>query len=233
MYCLMVTGHKPSRIPYAKKSVHNFLNQTYENKHLVVLNQGADAVLSDDEHLRDNMLEVFVDNRGKTLGEIRNMSLQFVPPNAIWTTWDDDDWRAPVYLATMERTMRDNGSDFLMFQNRVEYNLLNGFAFRLTLRSGLMTFFARNRPDLQYAHSATSEDRPLKDYARRHLKTHLMDNDPKLYVRLVHGDNTSVYVDKHKHLLRDTTKNKDFFEQALSDEEKAFVSNIISGYYNK
>lgn len=232
VYCLMITGYTPERLPYARASVRNFLEQSYPNKHLVVVNQSADGlVLTEDEHARDNMLEFFVDKRGKTLGELRNISLQFVPPDAVWTTWDDDDWRAPEYLRTMVDAMRERGADFLMFMHRVEYNRTNGHAFRLTLRSGLMTFFARQHPALRYAHMDTSEDRTLKEYARVHLNPRVLDNDPKLYVRLIHEDNTSVYVDKHRARIRDTLKNKDFFENELDDSERRFVDRVAREYY--
>ena len=232
VYCLMVTGYTSARIPYARASVRNFLEQTYSNKHLVVLNQAGEAVLTEDEHTRENMIEFYVDKRGKTLGELRNMSLQFVPPDAVWTTWDDDDWRDPSYVNTMLEAMHKHDTRFMMFANRIEYNRLNSHAFRLTLRSGLMTFFARQHQGLQYAHVDTSEDRPLKEYARTHLKPYVFDNDPKLYVRLIHGDNTSVYVDKHLSHIRDTTKNKDFFETELNDDEQALVARLSEEYFN-
>ena len=231
VYCLMVTGYTSARIPYARASVRNFSEQTYSNKHLVVLNQAGETVLTDDEHTRDNMIEFFVDKRGKTLGELRNISLQFVPPDAVWTTWDDDDWRAPSYISTMLEAMHKHDTRFIMFMNRIEYNRLNSHAFRLTLRSGLMTFFARQHPGLLYAHVDTSEDRPLKEYARTRLKPFVLDNDPKLYVRLIHDDNTSVYIDKDRSHIRDTTKNKDFFERELNDEEQALVGRLSGEYF--
>ena len=234
VYCLMITGYSPARLPYARASVRNFLDQSYPNKHLVVVNQSADGVvLTEDENTRDNMIEFFVDIREKTLGELRNISLQFVPPDAVWTTWDDDDWRAPEYLHTMVDAMQKRGTDFLMFMHRVEYNRTNGHAFRLTLRSGLMTFFARQHPALRYAHVDTSEDRSLKEYARAHLNPRVLDNDPKLYVRLIHDDNTSVYVDQHRARIRDTSKNKDFFENELDDSERDLVDRVAREYYTQ
>lgn len=230
VYCLMVTGHTHDRVAFARNSVANFLSQSYDDKHMVIINQSDTAITEED---RPNILEIFVNSEGKTLGELRNMSLQLVPPNAIWTTWDDDDWRAPEYISTMVSAMERENADFLMYQTRIEYNHLTKFAFKLTLRSGLMTFFAKQNPYLQYAHVPTSEDKPLKDFAKRHLNTYVLKNDPKLYIRLIHGGNTSVYVDKTKRGLKDTRTNKNFFEDPLSDEEQKFVDNIISKYYTK
>mgnify|MGYP001248267730 CR=1 FL=1 len=53
----------------------------------------------------DRILEVFIDNEEIKLGTLRNIALQFVPPNAIWTTWDDDDWRHPNYISIMMKKM--------------------------------------------------------------------------------------------------------------------------------
>lgn len=228
VYCLMVTGHTPERIAFARQSVSNFLAQTYDNKHLIIINQSRTPILREEY---PNMLETYVNNTGKTLGELRNMTLQFVPPDAIWTTWDDDDWRAADYIAHMLSVMTSQGADFFMFQNRIDYNQLNGFAFKATLRSGLMTFFAKHNPYLRYAHVSTSEDKPLKEYAVKQLNTFVYDNDAKLYIRLIHGANTSVYVDKAKSEIRDTRNNRDFFEAELSDDEQKFLDNIISKYY--
>ncbi|QOI90191.1 hypothetical protein QKU58_gp140 [Pyramimonas orientalis virus] len=229
VYCLMVTGHTENRIPFAKTSIANFKSQTYLSKHLIILNQSESTLLDDDN---DNILEVHISTESKTLGELRNISLQFVPPNAIWTTWDDDDWRHPTYIETMVNNMTRRNADFLMSQQRIEYNLKNGFAFKTSLRSGLMnTIFSAQNPNIAYEHVSTSEDVKVKSYAMKNLKTIVVPNDPKMYIRLIHDDNTSIYVKSVKNEIKDTKKNKDYFENELTREEKEYVDNIISKYY--
>jgi hypothetical protein len=85
-----------------------------------------------------------------------------------------------------------------MFQNRIEYNKTNNFSFKMTMKSGFMTFFSVHNPFLEYEHVSTSEDVKVKNYALKHMKTYIYDNDPKMYIRLIHDDNTSIYVHNKK-----------------------------------
>lgn len=228
VYCLMITGHSLDRRLFAVKSVANFLDQSYKNKHLIIINQNKNSLLKRDY---TNVLEVYVDKKDKSLGELRNISLQLVPPHAIWTTWDDDDYRDLYYIEIMIRKFLEKKCDFLMFQNRLEYNLKNNFAFKLTLKSGLMTFFARSNPNLVYDHVSTLEDKVIKSYALKNLKVYIYDNNPLLYVRTIHNSNTSVYVNSARKSISDTSKNKDFFEYNLNKFEKQELNNIIYKYY--
>ena len=230
VYCLMVTGYNEKRREIAKVSIHNFKQQTYKNKHLVIMNQSTNKLIKNEE---ENVLEIYIDNTDKTLGEIRNMSLQFVPPNAIWTTWDDDDWRHPTYIHRMTTEIRKRNADFLMFTNRLEYNLNNNFAFKMSLQTGFMTFFSKYNPNIRYEHKSTSEDVMVKTYAINKLKTHIYDNDARMYIRLIHDDNTSVFVKSDKNGIKNTINNKLYFENKLNKKEKSFVDNIISKYYKQ
>ncbi len=231
VYCLMVTGYNDKRRDFARVSIQNFKEQTYKNKHLIILNQSKNKLIKNDE--KENILEMYIDNTDKTLGELRNISLQFVPPNAIWTTWDDDDWRHPIYISRMINEMRKRNTDFLMFTNRLEYNLNNQFAFRMSLQSGLMTFFSKYNQNIQYEHKSTSEDVKVKSYAINELKTHIYDNDAKMYIRLIHDNNTSVFVEPDKSDVKNTKNNKMYFENKLNKKEKSFIDNIISKYYKQ
>lgn len=230
VYCLMVTGYSDKRRPFALRSVSNFLEQQYQNKHLIILNQSKSKLLKKNQTF-DNILEFYVNNEDKTLGNLRNISLRFVPPNAIWTTWDDDDWRHPSYLSTLMKRMFDTKTDFLMLRNRIEYNLNNSFAYKSTLKTGFMTFFSKYDDNLRYDDVSTSEDANVKGYAIKNMRYATYDNDAKLYIRLVHSDNTSVYVDGKKRSVKNTSKNKVYFETELDKKERDFVDNIISKYY--
>lgn len=230
VYCLMVTGYTDKRRGFAKVSIQNFKEQTYKNKHLIIINQSKHKLI---EKEKKNILEMYIDNTNKSLGEIRNISLQFVPPNAIWTTWDDDDWRHPTYISHMINEMRNQNTEFLMFTNRFEYNLNNEFAFKMSLHSGFMTFFSKYNPEIQYDHKSTSEDVKVKTYAINELKTHVYNNDAKMYIRLIHDDNTSVFVEPDKSDVKNTKNNKMYFENKLNKNEKSFIDNIISKYYKQ
>jgi hypothetical protein len=227
VYCLMITGQTDMRRSYAKISIKNFLEQSYANKNLIILNQSNVSLLSR-EHT--NILEVYIDEP-HSLGTLRNISLQFVPPNAIWTTWDDDDWRHTHYLTTMISIFDTKEIEFMMFQNRLEYNVRTKFMFRTKMKYGTMIFFAKQNPFLTYSDKDVLEDIELKQFALENLKYYIYNNDPKMYLRLIHQANTSVYVDPKKHKLKKNQNAKTYFEFDVSEVDSRYINNIISKEY--
>lgn len=228
VYCLMITGKNPLRNTMAKISIRNFLAQSYKNKHLIILNQSEKTLLNQEY---DNILEAFVDNDGKSLGTLRNMSLQFVPPNAIWTTWDDDDWRHPTYLAVLMEVMEKEKCEFLMFQNRLEYNLITKYMFQSRMKSGTMIFFAKQNPYLKYTNIDVLEDKELHEYAVNNLNVSVYDNAAFLYLRLIHNNNTSIYVNPDKKVVKNNDHSRNYFEYEISQKDKKYIRNIISTQY--
>lgn len=226
VFCLMVTGYTPQRVSYAKKSVTNFLEQNYEHKHLIILNQSSENILDSPNSNRMVEIKVAVDK----LGILRNKSVDMVPKNAVWTTWDDDDYRHPEYLTTFMHEFRDQNVDFVMFQNRLEYNILTQYKFKIKLKSGTMIFFSRDN-SLKYDPVESMEDQGLKRTALRKLRCKVINNDPKLYIRLIHDSNTSLYVNKDKDALRDTSKHIEYFEFLPNPDEIEYMNKIISSYY--
>ena len=229
IYCLMVTGHNEKRYVFAKKSIENFNLQTYKNKKLIIINQNDKSLLSSEI---ENILEVFIDKENKSLGTMRNISLSFVPPNAYWTTWDDDDWRHPEYLAIMMKQILKNNVDFIMYQNRLEMNIKNRFCFKKKIKSGTMQFFAKHNPYLKYEDKNVLEDVNFKKFALINLKTYIYDNDPILYMRIIHDENTSSYVNNEKIQIRDTKHHKEYFENEVETEEEIYAEKILSTYYS-
>ena len=59
---------------------------------------------------------------GITLGDLRNISLSYVPNNEIWTTWDDDDWRSSNYLSILCKMMTNNGAKFIIISASISRN---------------------------------------------------------------------------------------------------------------
>lgn len=229
VYCLMVTGHNEQRYAYAKISIKNFHFQTYTNKKLIIINQNPKPLITR-EH--KNILEVFIDKTDKSLGALRNISLSFVPPNAYWTPWDDDDWRHPNYISIMMKKMLNKNVQFLMYQNRLEMNHKNNFCFKTKIISGTMQFFAKNNPYLKYEDINVLEDVKLKKFALNNLKTYVYDNDPSLYIRTIHDENTSNYVNNEKTEIRDTKHHKEYFENEVEKEEREYAEKILSTYYS-
>ena len=87
IYGVMITGKNPNRFPMAKLSIESFFKQTYDNKHLLIIDDGY----FDFNFSNEAVTHLKVSN-GLTLGELRNIALDYLPVNSIWIQWDDDDW---------------------------------------------------------------------------------------------------------------------------------------------
>ena len=224
IYCLMVTGKGDNRIRFAKQSVLNFQRQSFANKYLIIINEGTEKVLDTNS---SSMFEIQV--RNVSLGKMRNISLEFVPPNAIWTTWDDDDWRSDDYLRILyDELKRHPTKKYLMFCNRIDHNMQTNFSYHVQLLSGTYIFFAFKDPMIQYADLPTKEDAVVKQYMIRNGdKTHLfVNNDPRIYVRFIHGSNTSTYVHKNKRAITNYASTSTYREHPLSDEQQKYVIEV-------
>ncbi len=231
--CLMVTGKDPCRILFARKAVHNFREQDYGPKRLVIVNHGAENVLPAPAPAvadgQGDVVEFRVEKtqNALTLGDLRNIARALVPPGAIWTTWDDDDYRAPRYLTTMIREM--GSADVLAWTRRTEFNANTGLVWGMELSTGFNALiFARQDMRLLYSRQDTMEDTHLIEAARRLGKRVIVyRNDPAIYVRTVHANNTSLYVDKYKTAVPLGKKNT-YSEFALdAPSTRTFMSSYF------
>lgn len=228
VYCVMVTGKDKSRWNFAHIAIDNFNRQSYPNKKLIIINEGDSIGVRS-----HNILEVKVEDReqkGITLGDMRNIAFEFIPDDAIWTLWDDDDWRSDDYLSILYSNLLDN--DYIMFTKRLEHNLNTGFTWTMELKAGFVIFFGRKCPKCKYAKIAVNEDIALKKYIVENLKYKILSNEPRIYIRMVHKSNTSLLINKNKQKVKDTRNNKVYYEYDSTETEKAYVKNIVSKKYN-
>lgn len=233
IYCLMVTGKNICRLDLARKSVDNFREQTYPNKYLLIINHGDTPILTA-PHL--NIKEVIVDKRDKTLGYLRNLSVSYVPVGGIWTIWDDDDYRSPKYLDVLYSEMIRRGVSTVSFTFRTECNINTGFVWRAYMGSGYVTLLTRKKSNDKglYMDEDRMEDLQLKKRLldNGHTFYVLQFNDPLMYIRMVHTNNTSLYVNKGKSALR-VTHSDIFKEFEVSESEQKSVLDFFIDYYRK
>ena len=228
IYCLMVTGKDENRYEFAKISIMNFIIQTYNNKHLLIVNHGTRRLVNNNNNY---IKEFMVSKENKTLGDLRNISLSYVPDGEIFTTWDDDDWRSADYLQQLYDVLITNNAQLVMLKNRLEYNLNNGSAWKSSLNSGFYWFFMVKDPNLKYDSLDKNEDGIIKTKAYElHKKIIVYDNDPKIYIRYIHKNNTSPYVNKDK--ANPNPSKGDYNERAVTEDERRYLSNIHK-YINK
>ena len=233
--CVMVTLNDSFRRSYVEKSILNFHSQTYKHKRLIIVDQSADGILPGEGWKSSNVTVFHIPvPHSHTLGSLRNMVLNTIPHSQIWTTWDDDDWRDHRYIDIAINQLRRTHSDFMMLTQRIDYNTTTDFAYGVTLKSGLYaSTFAYVNDRIRYDNLNSMEDQCIKRLGFLYSKKPTtMVNDPLLYIRLVHGNNTSQYVKKQKTCILDTANNKHFFEWNVTSTQLIRIREILSTYYN-
>ena len=245
IYCIMVTGKDDCRENFAKQSVDNFNSQDYPRKQLIILNHSPNYKVIHAIH--DNINEFVIDKEANkmTLGDLRNIGLAMVPPDAIWTTWDDDDCRAPNYLSVMQNEMAKHDAHVLTFTERIEFNANTGYVWQMIRKSGFAILFAKQDMRILYESLDTMEDTKMLDTARAlGKKVHIYNNnDPNMYIRTVHGNNTSLYANKYKNSIAeiethqkentDSQGIQDYIERDIDPEHANNVRGFMSTYYKK
>lgn len=228
IYCVMVTG-KVYRTKFAEVSIKNFKQQTYQDKKLIIINEGKKITTSPDS----DILEICISNRkkkGMTLGDMRNIAFEFIPEGALWTLWDDDDWRSDDYLSYLYNRLGNN--DYVFFTKRIEHNLNTDFTWVMELKSGFVIMFGRKNWRLRYDNVEYNEDIFLKNMIKERMKYKIIDNNPMIYIRFVHNTNTSVIANKKKYEIKDTRDNKLYFEYDATQDIINYVKLVITKNYN-
>lgn len=232
VYCLMVTGKDEKRLAYARQiGIANFDLQDYPNKHMIIVNHGKKPVL---DRPQDNIYEIMVEKGpDMTLGDLRNISLDLVPLNACFSIFDDDDWRVPNYLSFLVDHMLKTHSIAVFLKNRIEYNLANGYTFRSHFRNGNTHILAMKLDRLRYTSVDTLEDVHLQeDIASFKKKYTAIDNDPRMYVRIIHQNNTSPFATDNRADIVRYSPNGNYWESEASSEEKDYAAKIARERYS-
>lgn len=110
--CLMVTKNRHKQV---KNSVQCYLNQTYDNRELVV-------VCDDDRQTQQYIQSLdrpdirFIDvdpSPDLTLGKLRNIAIENAHGHYI-TQWDDDDWYNPARIMTQVMLLEEAKVDIIL-----------------------------------------------------------------------------------------------------------------------
>lgn len=223
IYCLMVTD----RIDWARTSVANFLKQEYVNKKLLIFNNNLteNVCLSS----QPGVVEYMISKGGRTLGQLRNISLDYVPMGSYWFTWDDDDERHPKLLGSLMDAAIKNHSKYVLFKNRLNFNCHTNSLWRSSDSRGLKHFLAYKDNQFQYLNKNTLEDLPANDLLSNTNKSAiLLDNNPTWYVRFTHGDNTSPFVN-----VRQSTavlNSGPYTESRASEQDFLYIQSFVKNY---
>ena len=222
--CLMITGGEQNRMKLARIAVQNFLMQDYPNKKLIIINYNLDENVIDHTNMyHADITEYLVNKKNKTLGDLRNISLDMVPIGSFYYIFDDDDWRHPMLLSYMMDIHIKSGKDYIFLKNRLNYNCNIDSIWISSDTHGQVHILGRKKDDdFKYLSLNTGEDAPVAKLLQSGNGI-LVDNDPQLYTRFVHS---SVFVRKNQtHVLLNTGH---YQETQATDEDKIYVASFIN-----
>ncbi len=229
IYCILMTGKNEERYKFVDIALENFLQQTYKNKFMIIVNHGTRMLNLPYE----NIYEVMFNKQYLTLGDMRNYAIDLIPLNSLWTIWDDDDWRHSKYLDILYKKLIENNSDVVFIKNRLDFNMNNGFVYRCKFDHGMPFFLAKKTEVVRYLPKDSLEDIRLhNDFELNNKKITLIDNDPRLYIRTLHITNTSLYVDNSKSEIVHYSNESKYHEYDAIEREKEYSTKVIDKYFS-
>lgn len=189
--CIMITAN---RSLLAERSIQCFLNQTYINKELLVIDDGKDDL--------EPLLQKYIPNQyhyhriekkeGQNLGFLRNLGLQLAQGEYI-AQWDDDDWYHPDRLKVQINALK-NGSSACILQATLMHLSNDEYMnhpYIGWLPGGVPgTIVHINDSNTSYPLESRGEDTSFLDYWRTKGLTILPMNYSHLFIRCFHGKNT-------------------------------------------
>lgn len=228
IYCILITGKNEDRYKFIPIALENFRLQTYKNKKLLVINHGKRKLFPNKNDNKDVIEIMFEKTKNFTLGDMRNFSISMVPYNSIFCIFDDDDYRHPRFIELLYKEMEKNEADVVFFKNRIDYNINTNFAYRSKFDKGMPFILARKIDNIKYLSKDSLEDIRLHlDYDIQNKKIHIINNDPRWYIRLIHGTNTSLFVDNDKKSIVNYSDESKYHEFILTEKERVYADEII------
>lgn len=228
---VMVTGKDAEHESFARLSVKSFLDQTYSNKKLLIINDGEYS-LSDLNC--DEIEEIRLDNsdRKLRLGGLRNYAFNYLSKDDIWTQWDDDDYRHPKQLEELYNFMVEGDHD-VSYLGAFTWYFWNINHAKVTRNIGETIGSAMFRGiHAEYSNEEKSEDYEyIFDKLKEELKLNIgiMDSHPSRYLYFIHGGNTW----DERHFMGKRTRiysreNTDIWD--VNEETEKYLKQILPLY---
>lgn len=175
----MVTGKPRGMAGLPQMAVRCFLNQTYENKELLIINHGEEKFKG------KNVREIKVNKTDSLhIGQLRNMA--FDAAQGDWLmTFDDDDFCASDRMAYQAERTPDGRMSLL--KNRIVHDLETGESIIRTTPVGFgSTMIYPRNTENRYENWINNSDGWFRCMF---LDKILLDNPPELYIYNHHGKN--------------------------------------------
>lgn len=205
--CVMLTGLKRGIAGLPQMAVECFLNQTYEEKELLVLNHGNESFSG--KNIREIKIEK---TESMHVGALRNLAFDACKGDRI-LVWDDDDWHDPDHMAYQaQRTPEGRMS---LFQNRIQHDFESGCALVHKFSSGFgSTMMYPRNTENRYPNWINDSDAWFRCMFFNRV---VLDNPPELYVYNSHGGNLT----PKRRIMGSLTDKKGVME--IPDEAKTSI----------
>ncbi len=201
-----------NRLPFVKESYECFKKQTYPAKKILILSDGDEKEQDELKSLtkQDKRILVMHLKGKKTLGELRNMSIDYAPSN-LSIQWDDDDWYGPTRMMEQWEGL-EKGKSAVMLKEQLHYFRDTGEVAWVVDKSGIEgTLLLDRRCKLRYPAKRRGEDTQLKHEL---IEADLLSlaKGGICYCRTYHGRNTWEK-DHHIKRIKKLGKTQDNTEQ--------------------
>ena len=191
--CLMVTKN---RAKLAKRAVRCLAEQSWDNKELVIIDDGEEDYEPNLEPFRDRLTIRYqrIEPRPGELflGGLRNLSLEQATGDYCMQ-WDDDEWYHPDRIATQMKRIEE-GYDAVVLRYTLMHLDSPDFVehpYRTHLRRGTPGTIVHRRSDVRYPNTRKAEDSEYLNDLRQQMKVSMLGADQShLFVRCFHGKNT-------------------------------------------
>lgn len=206
----MVTGSEHGFVNMTEVAIDCFLNQTYQDKELLIINHGAKSFSG--KGIREIKIRKTKDLH---VGAMRNMAFEHALGDWLMT-WDDDDWCAPNRMEYQSKILSIN--TMVLLKNRIHIDLnserqgvyQDGRGCR---NSMLIPTDTKSRfPNIEKGSCAV--------FRASFPRKKILDNPPELYVLNVHGKNLVAREGAVKNI------------PALNDSQKQLAS-MVRGLYKR
>jgi hypothetical protein len=191
--CLCVTKNTYN---FISRSIECFLNNIYPNKELIVVYESNNEYISKIKTNYDNdnikYIEVNIDPK-KTLGELRNISIEESTGDYI-CQWDDDDFHNPLRLWEQYRNCKINNKGGSILNRWIIYDGYND-KFLTRERTDLLGWegtFLYKKNEIKELYPAISQGEDTEFIEKIEHDLSVLDK-PELYVYCVHSKNTWDY----------------------------------------
>ncbi|HEY9078016.1 MAG TPA: glycosyltransferase [Anaerolineaceae bacterium] len=184
--CMMITKDRPR---LAERAIQCFLNQTYPNRELLILDDGDDDRLEQFVKAQNHpMLRFFrLPREGKTLGELRNLAMNLTSGEFV-TQWDDDDLSDPQRIEIQMAAILVQQVDACLLQRHTIWYPQKQRLAISNVRQWESSFICRKAIMPAYPALSRGEDTPVIDQIGAGKIVWI--DYPQLYVYTFHGRNT-------------------------------------------